>query len=71
MLRLKNKTGNSNQVKGALFEILGIGYMADKSKVTPTKDNQPGYDAIVQIKQDLELRVSIKNYSLSIHQNNF
>jgi hypothetical protein len=67
------KTGGINQINGAIFEILGIGYLAEKYNIEPTKPNQAGYDAIITSEDNpnKKTRLSIKNYRLSQHQQIF
>jgi hypothetical protein len=62
---------NENNQRGAIFEILVVGYMACRQKVTPARAYQPGYDIDIETKNGSRYRVSLKRYSQSSHEKQF
>lgn len=69
-----NYTGEregQKQSKGAIFEILAVGYTTPNQVVTPAKASQRGYDLDIETKQHTKYRVSIKCYSESTHEDGF
>lgn len=69
-IRLVRGVDENNQ-RGALFEILVVGYTASKQKVTPAPANQPGYDIDIETKKGTLYRSSLKCYSQSSHEKVF
>lgn len=66
------KTGPANNRIGAFFEILGLGFLAaEKGKISLAKENQPGYDGILNLENGKSMRLSLKNYGISAHQKDF
>lgn len=64
------KTNDPKNINGAVFEILALNAFAFRNTVKPAKENQAGYDGMV-LPADKEIRLSIKNYSISKHQQSF
>lgn len=64
------KTNDSKNINGAVFEILAMNMFALANPVKPAKENQAGYDGLV-MPADKTIRLSIKNYSISKHQESF
>jgi hypothetical protein len=66
------KGSDENNRKGALFEVLGLGYF-DRSvlKVIPAKIDQAGFDGRIQFTNGAAIRLSFKNYGLSVHHQEF
>lgn len=62
---------NENNQKGAIFEILAVGYTASNQIVIPASANQPGYDLDIETKNGTSYRVSLKRYSQSSHEKLF
>lgn len=66
------KEGNPSNQGGALFEILGASYLAgDDRRAAPTPRNTPGFDVDVGSVDKRHWRVSLKNYSRSMHEHDF
>ena len=63
--------GDENNQRGAIFEILAVGYTASRQKVTPARANQPGFDIDIATKEGALYRVSLKRYSQSVHEKLF
>jgi hypothetical protein len=66
----KIKSGDQNNRRGAMFELLGLNLLGGSS-VTPTPPNYPGYDAIVTTPDGAKLLVSLKSYGTSMHEQTF
>ncbi|MDO9000996.1 MAG: hypothetical protein Q7W45_14610 [Bacteroidota bacterium] len=65
------KTGPSNNRIGAFFEVFGLGFLGSESRIIPSKENQPGYDGILNLDAGKSMRISLKNYGISAHQKDF
>jgi len=65
------KGKDENNQKGAIFEILVLGYASSNQKVIPAKASQSGYDIDIEANQSSKFRVSIKCYSESTHERRF
>lgn len=62
---------NENNQRGAIFEILTVGYASSKQKVTPASANKPGYDIDIEASNGMIYRASLKRYSQSSHEIDF
>lgn len=62
---------DENNQKGAVFEILAVGYASAKQSVTPAPANQPGYDVDIETPSGAIYRTSLKRYSQSSHERLF
>ncbi len=62
---------DENNQKGAVFEILVVGYTASQQLVTPAPANQPGYDIDIETENGNRYRASLKRYSQSSHEKLF
>lgn len=60
-----------NNRRGAFFEVLSVGSLVPRHEVTPAPASQPGYDVSVKIAADHHLRLSLKCYSESTHEQYF
>lgn len=68
----KTKQSNFNNSKGAVFEIICFGMLhGDKMPVALPKNDQPGYDGILNIDDTRKIRLSLKNFGLSEHERVF
>jgi len=66
------KTKDHKERQGAIFEITGLGtLMNDNQIVVPARKNNPGFDGILKIGNDKEMRISIKNYGKSSYKRTF
>jgi hypothetical protein len=66
------KESDENNRKGALFEVLGLGYFDTNAlKVIPAKIDQAGFDGTIQFTNGAAIRLSFKNYGLSVHHQGF
>lgn len=65
------KGKDKNNQKGAIFEILAVGYTASRQSVSPAIANQPGYDLDLETHKSTKYRVSLKCYSESSHEKLF
>lgn len=65
------KGKDENNRKGAIFEILAVGYTSTHQRVIPATANQPGYDIDVETKNGTLYRASLKRYSQSAHEKLF
>ena len=54
------KGKDKNNQKGAIFEILAVGYTAPNHVVTPAKPSQSGYDLDIETKQHTKYRTSME-----------
>jgi len=62
------KSTNANNRRGALFELIGLACFHRKPQtVTPAARSQKGYDGIVQVSGGGKLRLSLKSYGISRH----
>lgn len=60
------KSDTINNQLGAFFEIIGLGILNSKDQITePTKGNNPGFDGIIHLSKEKDMRISLKNYGLS------
>lgn len=67
----KARNFDKNNRMGAICELLTLNLLhSEKYPVIPAKRNQAGYDAILKV-QNKEMRISIKRYGMSIHQQKF
>lgn len=62
---------DENNQRGAIFEILAVGYLESHQTVRPASANQPGYDLDVENSKGALYRVSLKRYSQSKHERLF
>ncbi len=62
---------DENNQRGAIFEILTVGYTAFRQTVIPAPMSQPGYDIDIGTKDGTLYRASLKRYSQSTHEKNF
>jgi|GEM_PF-6893695 len=62
---------DENNQKGAVFEILAVGYTASRQSVIPAPANQPGYDIDIETQKGTRYRASLKRYSQSLHEKLF
>lgn len=61
-----SKTTDKNNSQGALFEIFGLSLFETKGQsVKPAFLNQAGYDGTIHCPNGKQIRLSIKNYSIS------
>ncbi len=68
----KIKLDQSNNRLGAFFEITGIGMLISPDQsIKPAKNDQPGYDGILKMTQEKEMRLSLKNYGDSYSYKEF
>lgn len=65
------KTNDPKNINGALFEIIALNAYKFANKTTPARVNQAGYDGKIELKENKSIRLSIKNYSISVHHANF
>jgi hypothetical protein len=67
------KSAERNNHRGAFTEVLSIPLLNGKNHpAIPTKSNQPGYDALLSLSSsEKSIRVSIKNYGQSKHEETF
>ncbi|WP_345952994.1 hypothetical protein [Mucilaginibacter sp. PAMB04168] len=60
------KFGDKINRQGALFELCGLLILdGNEHYVLPAKDNQPGFDGVLTISAQQQMRISIKNYGIS------
>ena len=66
-------SAEKNNYRGAFTEVLSIAFLNSKNHPTiPTKANQPGYDALLSLPlSEKTIRISIKNYGQSKHEETF
>jgi hypothetical protein len=62
---------DENNQRGAIFELLTVGYTAYRQTVIPAPMSQPGYDIDIETKDGTLYRASLKRYSQSTHEKNF
>lgn len=62
---------DENNQRGAVFEILAVGYAASRQSITPAPANQPGYDIDIETPMGTSYRASLKRYSQSTHERLF
>jgi len=68
----KSKESNFNNAKGAVFEIICLSMLhGEKMPVELPKYDQPGYDAILNIDETKNIRLSLKSFGLSEHEKVF
>lgn len=60
-----------NNQRGAIFEILSVGFSAPRQTVIPAPASQPGYDLDIVTTDGTQYRVSLKRYSQSSHEKLF
>lgn len=56
---------------GSVFEIVTLGVLSPLTNIQPTKHNQAGYDAVINLSDDKRIRLSIKNFATSSHYTSF
>jgi len=64
------KGKSANNTKGALFEIQALGYLIPQNDIVPAKENQPGFDAVLNV-NEVDFRISLKNFRISKSQSTF
>ncbi|WP_231368600.1 hypothetical protein [Mariprofundus ferrooxydans] len=62
---------DENNQRGAIFEILALGYLSSRQVVFPAAANHPGYDLDIKTKQGADYQISLKRYSQSTHEKLF
>lgn len=68
----KSKGNDLNNSRGALFELIGLGmFESDDFEVVPAPDGFPGIDGSLHFKNGAKLRLSLKNYDVSVHHRAF
>lgn len=66
------KEGHANNRQGAFFEINGLGlFNSATQRIIPARNNNPGTDGTCIVDEEKSLSISIKNYGVSIHHENF
>jgi len=65
------KTNDPKNCSGAFFELIALNAFAQFYNVAPARENQPGYDGTIELGNGKSIRLSIKNYSISKHQEAF
>jgi hypothetical protein len=66
------KEQQENNIKGAIFEIIGLGMLSSPSqKVIPAKKDNPGFDATLFWDDNRVMRLSLKNHGDSSFFKNF
>lgn len=65
------RSKDENNQRGAIFEILTVGYTAFRQTVIPAPMSQPGYDIDIETKNGTLYRASLKRYSQSTHEKKF
>lgn len=66
------KEGNPNNRQGAFFEINGLGMFESlNQRIVPASRNNPGTDGACFINEEKILSISLKNYGISTHHENF
>ena len=68
--RVKSK--DLNNVRGALFEIMGFSYLlSDRYQLKLAKDGNPGIDGTICFENDVRMNISMKNYGVSCFEKEF
>ena len=68
--RVKSK--DLNNVRGALFEIMGFSYLlSDRYQLKLAKDGNPGIDGTICFENDVRMNISMKNYGVSRFEKEF
>ncbi len=65
------KSADTKTQNGAFFELFALNSFSYGHQVIPAKGNNPGYDGTVEIADGNSFRLSVKNYSISVHHDNF
>ncbi|XDD41666.1 hypothetical protein AB3N58_10120 [Leptospira sp. WS60.C2] len=64
------KDKDTNNQKGALFELIGLSYFKQAGMdITPLGNSSPGIDAEIKTRNENVIGISSKNYGLSSHYN--
>lgn len=64
--------GNDEKTQnGAFFELFALNAFAARQQVIPAKGNNPGFDGTIALNKGKSVRLSIKNFSLSVHHETF
>jgi hypothetical protein len=66
------KTGDEGNRAGAIFELLGLNlFLSAGNKVIPSSNSNPGFDGVVEIPDQSELLVSVKNHGMTSYERFF
>jgi hypothetical protein len=66
------KVGDANSRRGSTFELIAANlFRVAPQKISPTKRNNPGYDAILTMPDGATFDISFKSYGTSAHELTF